>query len=114
MADQPSYTLGPQTWNTVVPAKISPEAIPKLPQLTNIHWSIWFFGILQLALDIMILLMLAVAPVHAEPSDPCGTGMFYNKYSNECIPTDRGAWPQPKHHNPGSNDGVIPGGSYGR
>ena len=47
------------------------------------------------------------AVAHADPTDGmCGSGQFYNPYFNECRSTDRGAYPQPSYHNPGSNDGI--------
>lgn len=52
----------------------------------------------------------STAIAHADP-DVCGTGKFYNSYSNECIPTDRGAYPntQPPNYGPPT----FPSNRYG-
>ncbi len=48
---------------------------------------------------LMVMGVYLAVPSHADP-DICGTGKFYNQYSNECIPTDRGAYPNYPPYNP--------------
>lgn len=44
---------------------------------------------------------------HADPTDGmCGSGKFYNQYSNSCEPTDRGAYP----NYPSNGSGGFPRG----
>ena len=42
----------------------------------------------------------------ADPTDGiCGTGKFYNQFSNSCQPTDRGAYPNTQPPNYGGGYG---------
>jgi hypothetical protein len=60
-----------------------------------------------LALLIVFGWLIGAGNAHADPGMPdiCGTGKFYNTYDNQCLPTDRGAYPNTPPYNPSYGPG---------